>query len=235
MWNMRDIAWLSLSGLQRQVAPCEWEVLVIEERTVDAMGEEAVMNWQSRLEEAGCQRIEYVGIDQHVPLSRKWKMMGEMADPHSTAFLLQGADDYPQPYRIAEAHHWVELEGFDWADMNQGIFYDIETGGTFVHTAPRTVKHPTGRDMAVQTELLRACEMPDASKAVDREVYWATDPVRVKHWQSACWKQGFCTWGRNKISRARGKGKQFESVMDDVMDQIPEDVMMGLRVLKAEG
>ena len=69
-----SIAWLALTALTRQVDAPPWELLVIEDQTVDAVAAETWAFYGPLLGAAGCVRFELFKPEGWPALSEKWRV-----------------------------------------------------------------------------------------------------------------------------------------------------------------
>ena len=123
-WENKDIIWLQLESLCKQKTQYKWELVVCEEQTLNMTGEEMILSYSDRLKESGCQRISYIPLEKHIPLSKKWKMIAD--NSIGSTFLLASSDDYSPPNRIEFTHNKIK-EGFNWVDVSCGLFLDLDT------------------------------------------------------------------------------------------------------------
>ncbi|GEM_PF-4909944 len=246
MLQSRHIGWIAFESLCRQenLRDIEWELLVAEE-TGEAhgpFGEENVLSYAGRLREANCRRLEYFGLRQWMPLSRKWKFLAEKASAASRMFLLQAADDYSQPYRLAETHHFFAGEA-DWVQSPKGIYYNIPDGKTilFNHENFPHPPHPGAVNMAIRTALARQLPDEDVAKGVDAWLFRAGAKIKGSElnvgWnKNDTWKLGVITNGLNNLTERddwfiRLK-VPFERCDIDMADCLPEDILQRLRACK---
>jgi len=207
MYRGRPIGWLALESLCAQEGiDFDWELIVMEETPegADPMGEDAIMEYEARLQAVGCRRIIYLGIDKWVPLSTKWVRIAQVAN--SDGLLLVAADNYAPPNRLADSHAHLTA-GAHWVQCGYGLFYDIFLRSLAVYDWPRCPRAVTAICMAAPTHLVRGVTQPDASRHVDgwlyRGVAAQVGHVRMAWSETLEWKRGLLTNGLNNISSRR--------------------------------
>ena len=93
MYRSENIAWLVFESLARQKdIDFSWELLVAEE-TEQAFGPDSIKKYADRLQQIGCNRIEYYSLNSWVPLSQKWHHLAGKSS-NTNCFLLAAADVY---------------------------------------------------------------------------------------------------------------------------------------------
>lgn len=207
MYRAGQIAWLPLEGLCAQEdVDFAWELLVVEEPE-RAFGPNRLAEYRSRLEAVGCVRVCYEPIPEWVPLPQKWAEMGRLASPTSRCFLLQGADDYPQPRRLRAARDAFRADDLDWVSDRRGLFYDIPTGMKGIYEG--AAGEPThGISIAIRSALMRDLPHSEKTYGVDnwlfKTISAATDgALHVVRLEDDAWRQGLYTDGQNQITHKR--------------------------------
>lgn len=219
MFRSETIAHIALESLANQKdVNFGWELLIAEE-TEQCFGEEKIKEYVPRLQEAGCLRIIYKPLDEWVPLSFKWKYLGEITHPESQFFLLQAADCYSQPYRLRETYDlFKEDPNVDWVQSPLGFFYDIssETMALFNQDFYEKIewdgaarKHPCALNMSMRSEYTRQLPAEAIKSGVDSWLYRTCtkikgSPLVVSSNNSENYLKGVDVHGVNKISIYRG-------------------------------
>jgi len=245
MYRAKNIGWLALESLCRQEnVDFEWELIIYEE-SQQSMGESRVLEYQERLEQAGCTRLKYVALPKWIPLSQKWINIAKLAD--SEGFLLAGCDDYAPPNRLSETKAMFDT-GAEWTHVPVGLFYDIanDNFGVFDYNL---ADHVCGLDKAGRTDIIKR-SLPDASTRTHSVDGWVYDQIvsylgRSPHTQmntSADWRRGVFTDGLNNICKARRDlygvdiTVPFRRLHDDepqsLEEVVPEDVVRSLRKVR---
>jgi hypothetical protein len=274
LWRSKDIAWLALEGLCRQKdINFDWELLIWEENYKEVphtststkpypFGESQVMKYKDRLKDVGCTRVHYEGIKE-VPkssqnkrggmhLSNKWVDMAKSSSPNSLCFLLQGGDDYSQPYRLRETYDLFIKHDCDWLQENKGVFYHIRNKDTVLFDISRSKQYAksTGLNMAIKTDLIRKVPCLNISRRVDSTLFRHLRKIKGGELSRATndsdhWKEGFFTDGANTISRSRwkmamsrsgeGKAPWYGYGPDEFWESIPSDIMDRIQAMGREG
>jgi hypothetical protein len=240
MYKAREIGWLALESLARQVCPYPWELIMIEEQgeehaPMDARVREAYVRG---LHDAGCVRIHHEPLAEWIPLSHKWRDLASLCAPTSQTFILQAADCYSSPNRLKRSHEAI-TRGADWTHSLVGVFLDIPGNRKALYRHPP--RFPTGLNMAVRTELVRGLPTDVVRKGVDRWLHMCAtrakgSPLTVKVDTSQDYLQALDTHGFNNISRWRGKRisertRQFSTTNLRIADMLPEPVVARLRAM----
>ena len=204
IWNSQKIIWLALESLceQRDIN-FNWELVIAEEQ-INEVGKQIINNYFKRLTEVGCKKITYEPLKEWIPLSDKWKIIGEKCDKNSKAFLLQAADCYSQPYRLKTTYEAIVKDDCDWYKANQGLFYNIQTKQHILYSDLTNIQRG-GLNMATKTGYIRKLPIENKSSKVDGWLYSKCNPQRIYIDQNEYWQFGVDTHGLNNISKKRGK------------------------------
>lgn len=246
MFRSKDIGWLCLEGLSRQEGvDFEWELIVMEEETLDPMGIDAVESYRGRLEKVGCTKVTYVPLAEWIPLGLKWHRMAQMAD--SEGFMLVAADDYAQPQRLLTTHKLLKGDA-EWVQTPKGPFFDTVLGNFVLFDYAHTFGNPCALNMACLTKLAKMIPASDQVRNVDSWFYKSiVTKLRRKLnivWdKTEGWRHGVYTNGFNNISQARvaqmGGNRQGKPILpyrdptedepQSLEDCVPKDVAKRLR------
>jgi hypothetical protein len=163
VYKADKIAFLAMESLCNQKTSINWELIVAEEIHSQQLGIDFIEQYAERLKDAGCESIKYLEYKEWISLPKKWKDIGEHADPNSKVFLLQAVDCYSAADRIEEAFDCIVNRNFDWLDYQNGFFYNLATGQMIQYSA----KARTNLDMAFKTKYART--IPDSAlrKGID--------------------------------------------------------------------
>ena len=249
LFNSAKIAWLALEGLVRQVTPpVVWEILIAEEINGDHVGHEEIKALRPRLRAAGCLRIAYLPLNDWIPLSRKWAVMGRAASPTSEVFLLHGGDDYSHPTRLQETWDvFAGNDGVDWFHYPKGHFYDIASGtvGLFDSTTdPSYEENKRPRlNMALRTKFMR--KLPDETQARGVDAWLAhhvgrqcpDETLRIATASGGDWSRSLFTDGVNTCSGHRAdminqEIAPFSKPATPLADIVPPDVAARLESMR---
>lgn len=237
MYNAKAIGWLALESLCRQECPYPWELMIMQE-TEGGMPEEEIMAYSDRLKKAGCIEIHLMMLDQWVPLTQKWAIMGRLADAKSLTFVMQAADCYSDKNRLKRSHEAIR-DGYDWTHSLKGVFWDLLTNerAVYVHKP----QYPTALDMSARASLVRNLPQSELLKGIDR---WLFDcmgqakgsRLKVHEDTSDDWGGGIDTHGYNNISKKRGdliaQKKQVYFHCDaEIHDLLPAEVADRLKAM----
>lgn len=197
-WESKDIIWLQLESLCRQETQYVWELIVCEEQTRNMMGEEFLLSYKERLNKAGCVNIIYLALEKWVPLSKKWVNIANNAK--GSSFILAASDDYSSSDRL-EISHQKMLEGYNWFDVREGLFYNVHTGDLGTYKLPTNYSSKTGLSMCTKTEYIKNLKGPWVKKGVDN---WIKKQITIKpKFRLEGNLKGLYTDGVNKISFKR--------------------------------
>jgi len=231
LFRAKLIGWLALESLCRQVNAPEWELLICEETKSEFQPMEwlAIDQYRDRLNQANCQRIRYIPLDNWIPLFQKWQQMLLMAN--GKIFMLQAADCFSQPYRLSETWELMQGGQFDWCQSNNGYFYSIARDLVYhYHKDPANNNHPCALNMAIRTRLGK--KLPagiDIAKSVDSALFWKLELIKKSKLkviinESKNWKLGVDTHGLANISVGREQGfdelKHIFSISNIKIEQI---------------
>jgi len=194
-WENKDIIWLQLESLCKQETQYKWELIVCEEQTPNMAGEEMIISYGERLKKAGCNQIIYIPLKEHVPLSKKWWIIGQHSK--GSTFLLCASDNYSPKNRIEFTHNKIK-EGFNWVDVGIGLFlhlFSFKTG-TFTN-----LPEETGLFMGTKTSYIKRLKGPWPKKGIDAWIRGQMNIFpRYRHNKALL---GLHTDGANKISITR--------------------------------
>jgi len=236
VFNSKDIAWLAMEGLCRQKKiDFEWELLIAEEESANFSGKDFFKEYSERLKLVGCKNLTYFFLDKWIPLSQKWKKLGEEANKDSVCFLLQAVDCYSQPYRLKDSFETI-CAGYDWYKANKGLFYYIQTEQHILFSDKEN-KQRGGLNMSARTDCMRNLPLSDRASCVDGWLVKNINPQKVFVDDSNNWKFGVDTHGYNNISKKRSKffnKIEFPFVETDLRidNLLPKDIVERLKLMK---
>lgn len=196
VYNSKDIAWLVMESLFRQVTDMPWELLVYEEEHENACGRSFFESYKL----PGCVKIKYITSKDKQPLSFKWREMARRA--RGKMFCICGADNYYQKYMIQDA--WdAYRQGHDWLTAKTGYFYNFTSGTLAEFNINSKPKANTGIQMAMDTRLMRKLPPIEKHKLLDNWMFNICHPQNKKTLGNHLNCLG--THGYNQISDKRGK------------------------------
>ena len=204
-WNNKDIVWLAMEGLVRQKNSPDWELLILECRSLNEAGADFFRSYWPKLQKAGCVRMKYVFCETRMPLNQKWLKMAQEAHPESEMFLLQASDDYPHPERNEQA----AKHNVGWYDCRSYYSYHIGLDKLILFDNQQTdankpTEWKTGFNIAIRTDLVRNIESTQiVRKGVDT---WLFNNMKPKtRYVDQTLYNGLSTTGLNSISDKRYK------------------------------
>ena len=223
-WESKNIVWLQLESLCRQQTQYTWELIVCEEQTPNMMGEEMLFSYKERLTQAGCSKVIYLSLEEWVPLSQKWVTIAHNANGNS--FILAASDNYSSPDRLEISHKKI-LEGYNWFDVKEGLFYNVKSGDNATYKLPTNYASKTGLFMCTKTEYIKNLRGPWPKSGIDN---WIRNQVTIEpRFQLQTNLKGLHTDGVNKISHSRkdmySNNKNYYQTPFHPPEQILEDII----------
>ena len=222
-YDNKNILWLQLESLCEQKTQYSWELIVCEEPSKNYSGKSYVMKYEDRLKSAGCVKVSYIGIDNHIPLSRKWVTIAQ----HScgNAFVFAAADNYSPPDRLEVSYTHI-LNGYNWVDVYSGLFLDLKNWNKATN---RTKPGRTGLFMCTKPEYIKKLTGPWPKKNIDN---WIRRQQKIEpRFMIKGPVLGLHTNGANKISKERHKvlkniGKLYPKIWvppEQILEEIIPD------------
>lgn len=244
MFRSKDIAFVAFESLCNQKGiDFGWELLIMEESGEDCFGQSEVQKYAKRLGDVGCKRIAYKELDDWVPLSFKWKFLGQQSS-ETRCFLLQAADCYSQPYRLKETHDLFKSSPeTDWVQSPLGYFYHVVPDKMVLFNKDHPLyDHRCALNMAIRTTLVKDLPPEFIPSGVDSWLFRTCEkmkgqPLSVQSNESDNWKLGVDVHGFNKISRDRGSmimniDPPFEASERALEGLVPDYIAQFIRDLK---
>jgi len=189
-------------------------------------GEELIFSYKERLEKVGCVNINYIAINERMPLSKKWWTIAN--ESKGETFLFCASDDYSPPNRIELTHEKLK-DKYQWFDVAEGLFFNLNTHdvGTF-----RNKPNHTALFMGTKTSIIKNLKGPWPSRFVDNWIRSQVNPQpRYRHEKPLL---GLHTDGANKISKSRSslykKGKygiHFQKPTQNKNDFLNDELLNG--------
>jgi hypothetical protein len=231
-FNNKNILWLQLESLIKQITTFDWELIVCEEQTKNMFGESSLLKYKERLQSVNCVKLKYIPLKNHIPLSKKWHIIAEAAEGYTFTFC--ASDDYSSPNRLEISHKYI-CDGYDWFDVKKALFLNLNSFNTATYIDETGWQ---GTTMSTQTNLMRDLNGPWPSSIVDK---WIKSKIVIKnHYQHPNNLLGLHTDGANLISLNRwtlypdGENRvKFISPFSDpeqqIEDILPADVIKKLK------
>lgn len=172
IYRMKQIAWLAFEGLARQEKTPKYELLVCEEKHEYKCGNDLISKYKDRLLANGCVNIQYIELDKHVNLAKKWQIMGQCADNSSIGFVLTSADCFSHSLRLHQTNSEL-LNGAEWYHETKGFFFDlvIKRLIQYRHETLNSIGWKTGLNMAFATKYARNIPDTDKTSGIDNFLF----------------------------------------------------------------
>lgn len=236
LYRSKDITWLAIESLCRQNSVWfGWELIACEEDNncnSEVFGEEELLKYTDRLKEVGCEKISYVSLDKWIPLSQKWKIIGEAAADTSIAFVLQAADCYSPARRLVKTYDLIK-SGHDWVQGDAHNVYDLLFDRMYL--LKKKTEH-IGSDMAVRTSLAKQLPFSDKKRGVDTWFFLSCKAIKKNlsvGYDKMNVKFSLNVHGLNNISNRRKMfGKTYKRVESKLESIVPQDIADRLRSIK---
>lgn len=247
MFRSKYIGWLALESMCRQEnINFEWELIVAEETFDEAFGKDEIMTYKRRLEDVGCVRIEYIGLEKWVPLSNKYVIMVNSCSDSSKIFAGCAADIFAPPARLKTQYDiFITDSDVDFCASPKTIFYDIVSEKTFLYNVALRSRKADGSNRAFRMEIMKNLPIANRRKGVDGWTWnFANDYVKSKDKKfkyhpdtSNNWNYGLNVHGLNNISHDRihlfnNFGAGISKCPIDINVTIPKDIMDKLKDAK---
>jgi hypothetical protein len=178
LYRAQNIAWLALESLCRQdviFSYFRWELLIAEEQFDSPLGQAAIETYADRLTLVNCARIEYVPLQSWIPLSEKWRLLGNLASPTSLGFLLQAADCYSHPLRLRNSWELFSSPNPpDWIQARRGYFFDFKSQRTLefdYQSYPVPSSSRCSLDIGAKTDWFRKVPVSQTRRFVDHWLF----------------------------------------------------------------
>lgn len=241
MFRAKYIGWLPLESLiaQRGI-DFKWELLIAEEVKEEPFGAEKILEYKQRLEAVGCVNLKYIGLQEWIPLARKWTMLAQMADETSEILCGHPSDYYASPNKLARHMKVFSDPTIVWHQPRKAIHYLIKTGDMVLQDATRTKRKDNVVGKAMRPRFLRGFPADvDKRTGIDG---WMFKRYRAAVKNSGAvfktfpeltnedWRCAISTIGFNNISpKGRlpriGKGLIFSEYREDLRQYIPPFIM----------
>lgn len=241
-YNSGNIAWLAMESLCAQEnVNFKWELIIIEEQSPNPFTSAAFLAYSKRLTKVGCVSIRYIPLERKITLSEKWKRIGECCAETSEAFVLQTCDCYSYPGRLKMTHDAIS-QGYDWCQVKQGYFYEIQTGRTIRYNGDLIDWSKNHLNMAFRTEYARSIPFAELPCGIDGWLFTTFEkqkgsPLSIFNCFGNGWERGVDTHGANNISVARARffneaKPPFQSTEMPIEGIVPIKIAERLRCMK---
>jgi len=236
MFRAKYIGWLPLESLAAQKGiDFKWELLIAEEVKDEPFGIGLIEPYRQRLLNAGCVNLQYIGIQEWIPLAKKWIMLAQMAAETSEVLCGQPADYYSSPNKLARHMEVFSDPKVVWHQPRKAIHYLIRTGESVLQDATNAKRKDNVIGKAMRPQFLRdAPADPLQRTGVDGWIFKrylaglkaTKTPFKSVPDFNDDYKGALSTIGFNNISpKSRlpkiGKGLIFSKYTEDLRKDIP--------------
>ena len=225
IWNGKDIAWLCLESLRRQLnVDFEWELVVFEEQHEQQLGIDYFL--KNGPEDI---RIKYVTNSHRYTLGEKWNRIVWESSESSEVIIFCACDNYYHPYTLRDSVNAID-SGIDWFYTTKGYFYDFYSETIIFYSAARK----TGLQMAASMDIARKIPDKPRKRLVDIWLHANMKPQHPVIDTSDHWKGTLFTHGYNQISTKRGQYFEnikypFRKVYISLEEIVPWDIAERIR------
>lgn len=227
IYNGKDIAWLCLESLKRQLdADFDWELIVFEEQHEQQVGELYFFNT------GPCVKTTYITQENKLTLGEKWHKIVQAAHPESKVIVFCAADNYYHPYMLRDSLDAIE-RGHDWFFTTKGFFYDFATQKILLYSS----RKKTGLQMAASREAAKRIPNQKRHRMVDKWLRAHIGPENPAIDQSNHWGGTLFTHGYHTISSKRGEyfnnpKNPFRKAGERLEDIVPGDIADRIKLMK---
>ena len=174
VYNQTEILPLALLGLTNQQNAGEWELIISSEDDVW----DIVKKYEDKLRSTGCKWVIRDRLKDWIPLPHKWKRIGEYMSKDSVGMMLQAADCYAHPDRIAQSRRAME-GGYDWYQESRGYFYDFKTDLLVLYDGNIKTGSRTDLNMCIAARHAKRLPVSDKRKGIDNWMLRTIDNPRM--------------------------------------------------------
>ena len=136
MYKSRNIVWLALQGLKNQKqVDFGWELIIFEEYGYSF---DIIKKYIGEF--PNCQKIYYLKMNGHIPLSTKWIEISKYASNSSNIFVMQDADDYSPSKRLYIHKELFKNKDCILSTFTRGMFFNIKTGQMMIYNNKNNIR-----------------------------------------------------------------------------------------------
>jgi hypothetical protein len=187
-FNARDIIWLSLESLCRQILEKDiyWELLICEENSESI---DIIKEYIPRLKSVNCGRLIYISVNPKKEgivkkvylLLEKWIKMARLSKDTSIGYILMACDIYCHPNRLmVHYNHFINRDCII-STQRIGTFYNIITGKQFIYDG--NILTPNSRtihlNMAFRLEHMKHLKVRNIRRSIDNYIVEETIKWRI--------------------------------------------------------
>lgn len=244
-WEAKYIGWLPIESLIRQKnIDFEWELIIAEEKTPLALGEQNIRKYLDYLKGVGCVRFNYIELDKWVPLGKKLMLLYDDCSKDSKIFTWTAADCYLSPLSLDTQYKAFSKNDIDMFLTEKTIYYDIKTCKTILDDKAFVNRKDDCMEKAYSMKLVGQFHRKDLERrrsgldgTFHRQIIklkGGRNKVNIYTDKSENWKYRFSTNGMNKITTMRKRyftklGDSFVKCPVNLSDTIPKEIMSRLK------
>jgi hypothetical protein len=234
----KDSVWLAFEGLIRQKnVTFPWELVIAEEDpTINSgcFGIDNIIPYFKRLRDTGCVSIKYIPLDCWIPLSKKWCLLGKMAED-TICFVIHDDHSYSGDTRLYETYNEYKKSDCLGTVHTQGLFLSITDG--YIGEYQKITVH--GLFASYKTDSIKYGKIstPHYPRLVDGWLNGFTHIRNRHHLLSSNTSIGLIVDGWNTLSRGRdNKIKHGNSLIKpcsiDLNKYFPLEIVQRLNTYK---
>lgn len=244
MFRAKYIGWLPLEGLVRQrEITFGWELIIAEEiNDPEGFGWANIAPYEERLKAAGCRRIQYIPLQQWMPLGTKISMMIQHADPRSRISVENSADYYSAPERLARHHRAFNDQRVDQQFPLRAIHYSIGEDRAILQNSRYAIRKDSVVGRATRMSLMRQLPSEGPRQGCDRWMWrnfhaicrregrrFVVLPDHSDSWQHALSTNGYNNLSPIALPRPRLFNRYVTPYpMAEIMARIPPEIIVRL-------
>jgi len=225
VYNGKEIAWLCLASLKRQIpGDFEWDLIVYEEEHEQQLGEEYF--WGAGI---GC-NVTYMTGPTRYTLGEKWHKIIQQSDSDGIVFC--AADNYYHPYMLLDSVAALS-SGVDWFFTTKGYFYDFVSKKIILYNSHLK----TGLQMAASMDIAKTVPNKPRKRIVDLWLRNNMHPQNPQIDTSDHWMGTLFTNGYNTISHKRGQyfdnvKNPFRKTDTRLEEIVPEEIVQRIKSME---
>lgn len=248
MFRSQHIGWLPFESLVRQTDILfEWELIIAEELEHQPFGEHQILEYKKKLEDLGCVRFKYIGLEKWITLAEKLYLLKENCDKETGIFMWHSADYYSAPKRLITSYEIFKEESPHVLLPIKAIYYDISNECVALHDSSMKGHNVRQDDVVGKSwsyNVIKSLPKVKRRSGVDgflfrecKKITGGQGTVSICRDESDNWKYALSTHGLNSINHRRGnwlktKKPPFRECPVDINTTIPVDVLTRLKECK---
>lgn len=241
MFRAKRIGWLAFESLIRQKnINFEWELIIAEEMFDYATGEEEILKYKPKLEEIGCVRFKYIGLEEWIFLSEKLHLLVNECDLESKIFVWQSADYFSAPLRLSTHYKIFNENKTHLVVPTKAIYYKIAKRKIILQDVEMPEYNKLRTDDVIgkawNFDVIRKIPLVDLEKGLDGWLRKQVQSVVGKdnlitiYDQTDNWKHALATDGFHNLAiyrwyRMKRLEPPFIECPIDINETIPKDIL----------